>query len=1274
MGHAGEQPPEVPSPQPAGESVHLEAHASDQARINQAARDLHVHYGEGVRRAEPGTATAECPYPGLASFGPEQARWFFGREQLTAELITRLDVRLRTGGVQAVVAPSGAGKSSLLHAGLLPKLDNGALPGSNRWQTVVFTPTAQPLAALATQIAALTGADPVALAEQLAADSRQPLGGICGVDSGTRLVLVVDQFEELFTLCNDDRQRHTFVELLTRIATARSDTGPDPQPVGLVVIGVRADFCAACVDYPHLRTALQDSPLVVGPMSNAELRAAILYPAQEMGLDVEPGLIELLLRDLGDTTAAAGQDGRAGYAAGRLPLLAHALRATWQQRHDHLLTVEGYRATGGIHQAVATTADRVFAGLDSAGQDLARILFLRLIRIGDGTEDTRRRMARPDLLPGLDPGSALPVLDAFTQGRLLTQDRDTVEITHEALLRAWPRLRQWIDTDRTGNLTRQELEDTAAAWERDGRDNAGLYRGSRLEVARAWTASRSHEGDLSPAASAFLAVSTQQEHRAAKIRRSVLVVLTVLALIASSAAVVAFRENSSAQEKRDTAIVNRIVSEADRLRSTDASLAAQLDLTAYREGPQTPELYTKLLTTENTVLSTPLPPGHTDAVRSVKFSPDGRTLATVGDDDTIRLWDVADPTRPVKLGEPLPGHDGDIQSIAFSPDGRTLATAGDDETVRLWNVTDPARPAPLGVPLTGHTGTIFSVAFSPNGRTVASAGDETVRLWDLTDPAHPTPLGQPLFGHTGTASSVAFSPDQRTLASASTDQTIRLWNVTDLAHPAPWGEPLTGHPDTILSLAFSPNGHTLASAGAGGSGDYRIRLWDVTDPTRPASQGLPLGGHTNNVFSVAFSPDGQTLVSASADRTVRLWNHANPAATVTLSTPLTGHTGPVTSVVFSPDGHTVASASTDHVVRLWDIPKTVLTGHTFAVFSAAFSPDGKTLASASADKGVRLWDVTNPTQPSSLDQPLIGHIGVASVAFSPNGRTLATASAANNADNFVRLWDVTDPTQPKSLGQPLTEHNGKVLSVAFSPDGRTLATAGDDDTVRLWDVTDPAHPALLGQPLTEHSANVLSVRFSPDGRILASAGEDETILLWNVIDPAHPALLGQPLIGHTDDVFSVVFSPDRRILASVGNDQVVRLWDVMDPAQPRLLGEPLGGHRNSVNAVAFSPDGHTLASASVDRTVRLWDVIDPAHPTPRGEPLTGHTISATSVAFSPDGHTLATGSLDFTVRLWGMNLDHAIQRICDTTISTLTEEKWRQHVSEDLPFKPPCPR
>jgi Novel STAND NTPase 1 len=357
MGPSGEQPPELPPP--AGESVHLEAVVIGEAHVNQVGRDQHVHYGDGVRWVESCADVRECPYPGLASFGRAQARWFFGRDQLTAELIARLDARLRSGGVQVVVAPSGAGKSSMLHAGLLPKLDNGALPGSSLWPTMVFTPTAHPLAALAAQIAELTGADSATLAEELTVNPQQAgailRGRLDGEDPGARVVVVVDQFEELFTLCTDDQQRRTFIELLAQLADP-------PHPVGLVVVGVRADFYASCANYSHLRTALQDNQLVVGPMSDTELRAAIRNPARTVGLDVELGLVELLLRDLGNTAA-----GMTSYEVGRLPLLAHALRATWQQRHGHTLTVEGYRTTGGIHRAVATTADRVFDTLDPAG-------------------------------------------------------------------------------------------------------------------------------------------------------------------------------------------------------------------------------------------------------------------------------------------------------------------------------------------------------------------------------------------------------------------------------------------------------------------------------------------------------------------------------------------------------------------------------------------------------------------------------------------------------------------------------------------------------------------------------------------------------------------------------------------------------------------------------------------------------------------------------------------------------------------------------------------
>ena len=601
-----------------------------------------------------------CPYPGLAAFGPDQARWFFGRDRLTAYLISQLDDRLTGGGPLAVVAPSGAGKSSLLAAGLIPALARGALPGSRTWPVVATTPGAHPLATLAVRVAERTGADP-ATAEAVGDPERFVafLAEVAAAGAGKRrdtansawVVLMIDQFEEIFTECRIEAERQAFIAALC--AAARS-------AVALVVLGVRADFYGSCLAYPALLGALQ-TPVAVGPMSAEELRAIITRPAQTEGLDLEPGLVELLLRDLGlpQDTDAAGHDPSA------LPLLAHALRATWQQREGQTLTVAGYQRTGGISQALATTAERAYTRLGAAQQQVARQVLLRLVTISDqgASGDTRRRLPRARLVEALPlPNSAQAVeavLEVFGRARLLTFDTTSVEITHEALLRAWPRLRHWIDTDRAGNLIRQKLEQAAAVWNREGRDPAELYRGGRLDTARTWAASQPNNSDLSPTASAFLAASTTQQHRTARLRRAVLVVLSVLLVLAVVAAGIALIQQHAAAHQRDIAVSRQVAGQALQLRATNPALAAQLALVAYRIAPTT-EARGSLLSILATPYATPLT-GHTDTVNSVAFSPNGHTLATTSHDHTARLWDIGDPHQPIPLGT-LTGHTSAVNS------------------------------------------------------------------------------------------------------------------------------------------------------------------------------------------------------------------------------------------------------------------------------------------------------------------------------------------------------------------------------------------------------------------------------------------------------------------------------------------------------------------------------------------------------------------------------------------------------------------------------------
>ncbi|MFD5912588.1 hypothetical protein ACFWHL_28075 [Streptomyces massasporeus] len=1260
---------------------------------------------EERQRSADETASAPggvCPYRGLASYRREDARWFFGRERSTDALVTQLGAVAGAGGLVMLVGASGAGKSSLLNAGLVPALRDGALggdsesngegdgsgDGSGRAREVVqLVPGGDPLAELSRcipELAAVIGtgfsasvppgeaarrsdavrsdasptgeptqASPTGdstTAPPLTPTPPSPEAVRVAVSawarradpSGARPVVIVDQFEETFTLCPDEADRRTFVEVLH---AACSPARPGEPAPAIVVLGIRADFYDRCLRYPELADALQHRHMVLGPLTTTELREAVTGPAKAVGLELEPGLAELIVREV-------STDGpRGAHDAGVLPLLSHALLATWQRRKAGRLTLAGYRAAGGIQGAVAATAERAWTGLDPAARTAARLLLLRLVRLGEDTQATRRRGTRRQLAEeSTDPGKTEESLEALVRARLVTLDAETVEITHEALLHAWPRLRDWIDEDRQGNLLRQRLEEDGRAWEESNRDNALLYRGSRLEQAHGWARSA---GDtfLTRSAVEFLAASVRLRRRIIWISRGAVATLVVLAMLAVGSAVVAWKQ-------RDEAVFEQVLAQSDRVQDTDPSLSAQLDLVAHGLRPDDKGANSRLISIVNAPLSTPLT-GHTGAVYLTTFSPNGRILATASYDRTVRLWDVADPKRPKPLGKPLTGHTSWVSSAVFSPDGRTLASASDDGTVRLWDVSDPGHPKSLGKPLTGHDGTIYLIAFSPDGRTLASAGDDhTVRLWNTADPRRPRSLGEPLTGHTAAVRSVAFGPDGRTLAAGGDDGTIRLWDVSHPARPEPAGTPLTEHTATVHSVAFSPDGRTLAS----GSADGTVQLWNMAGPGRPAAIGAPLTGHTGPVWSVAFSPDGNMLAAASADSTASLWKVSDPEYPSQVGAPLAGSSGEMYALGFSPDGRTLATGAGDNKVRLWSLPTSDMTGRT-----GVFRPDGRLLATAARDGRIRLWDVRRPGRPVRLGEPFRpGKGDVRSLEFAPDGRTLAVVTG----DRVVELWNLRDPEHPVRHGSAVPLHIRYADPLAFSPDGQVLATAYDDRTVQLWNVGDPARPRPLGKPLTGHKGYVNHLVFSPDGRTLASGSADGTIRLWNVTAPGRVTLIGKPLRGHLGAVNALAYSRDGRTLASAGDDNSVRLWDISDLAEASQQAR-LTGHTEAVVSLTFSRDGRTLASGGNDSTVRLWNVSDPSHATAIGQSMSPNSKTGTFLAFSPNSPMLGVSSGADTIRLWDLDVDTAVRRICSMTRGVLTQDTWREYLPR-LSYDPPC--
>lgn len=1027
------------------------------------------------------------PYRGLESFGEAQKDLFFGRQALTQALTEFVIAQSLT----VVLGASGSGKSSLVKAGLLPKLrqvkDWYILP-TLRPGELPFKALNQALTSVELPAIEVGTTDGVTItADQLI--PAQSLARLFKAYPNAHFLFVIDQFEELITLCRDERERQQFFDFLAALIASY------PNQLHLVLT-LRSDF------EPQFRNMAlepnwQGARFVVPAMTREELRQAIEAPASARVMVFDPhDLVDQLIDEVANMPGA-------------LPLLSFALSELYLnylhrqdearsrgETLDRAITQADYEELGGVTRSLTQRAEREYDALvqqDAAYANTIRNVMLRMISVGG--EQARRQVPASELIyPEPERGRVNAVISRFENARLLTSGTDTEEQVyqepaHDALVRGWKRLLDWKRQHLGSVILQRELTSDATQWQMSNskKRDAGLlwiedprlptalqlscgktYKDTWLHLFWWWFRCQSWQSQprdywLNTLEVDFVWQSFDQKFK--RFGRTAIALASVI-LALTSVTSYALQRAAIAQLREQSARV------LNWLSTTNAAEGLVLAIYTLDQSQTLP-------TVESTAQSSLLSAiqvaqeanrllGHRDSVISVAFSPDGKSIVSGSGDKTVRLWD-AQTGKPI--GQPMKRHDKSVLSVAFSPDGKRIVSSSEDNTLQLWDIQTEK---PLGEPLQGHQAPIRSVAFSPDGKRIVSGSeDSTIRIWDAQTGK---PIGEPLQGHTKAIYSVVFNSNGQSIVSGSGDNTIRLWD----AETRELIRQLRGHSDPVSAVAFSPDGNRIVS----GSGDNSVRLWD-TQTGKPIGQ--PLQGHKVVVSSVAFSPDGKRIVSGSWDKTVRLWDAQTGEP---IGQPLQGHGAPVSSVAFSPDSQRIVSGSGDKTVRLWD--------------AQIGQPISQSLARH--------------------------HVKVSAIAFSPDGRRRVSAGE----NNTVQQWNV-QTKQP--IGQPLQGHGAPVRAVAFSPDGKRIISGSDDKTVWVWDAQ-IGQP--IGQPLQGHEAPVRAVAFSLDGKRIVSGSEDKTVRLWD-------AQTGQPigqLHGHETPVISVVFSPDSKFIISGSEDNGIRIWDV----------------------------------------------------------------------------------------------------------------------------------
>jgi WD40 repeat protein len=1107
-----------------------------------------------------------------------------------------------------VVGPSGSGKSSVVRAGLLPALAGGVLPGSDIWSRALIRPGRHPMRELRRAAGHLT--------------------------QERRSVLAVDQFEELFTACEDEQERREFVAALVRAAR-------DPDGGSVVVLAVRADFYGRCAAYPELARLLGANHVLVGPMSRGELRRTIERPAQRVGLHVEPELVDALLTDV------EGEPGA-------LPLLSTALLELWRQRDGRRLRLAAYTRSGGVQGAVARLAEEAFTHLDAAQQAVARNVLLRLAGEGEGRAVVRRRVVLAELeaQPG---GEHADVVARLTDRRLLTISDGAVEVAHEALLREWPRLRGWLDDDEQGRRLHRQIGDAARAWDADARDPGGLYRGARLTGALEWRAT--HEGQLNATERAFLDASAAAAERAQRRLRLVLGGVSLLLVAAVITGLLALDQRGNARTEARIAEAQRLGAQALSEHALDRSLLL---------ARQAVMLDDSLATRSNLLAALLRSPAAIHVLRgdggrmlSVAVAPTGRTFVAGDNHGNVSAFDARTWRREASYRTGFP-----VRTLQFSADGTRLAIASGLDNVGVLDLLDAVtfrRVAQHNFEPTTHP--FHAIAFSPDSSVLVTGyarwNDKQQRMergvlarWNArTGRSLGTPT--PVTGE-GQDFLVAFGAGGRQLVTVSEDEratVVRDARTLRVIRRLPaWG--------VVSTSAVSPDGRVAALTRDDGS----LRLVDL-DTGRSRTLA---GRHSGSVQSAGFSADGSTLITGDDAAQVIVWDvpGAQPRAT------FEGHAGRINGVALAPDGSTAYTASLDGTVIAWDlagsrrlgrpfaaapshdvrtISETGVAARTPASYNVGVSPEGDTIAVGQADGHVNLIDTRTLRLVARIQTN--GRDSAPSARFTPDGRTIVTDDATGSLVFF-------DARTRARLGRPLKVSDQPVWPPQFSADGRWLAVTGQDTVVRLFDAR---RRTLVRDVHYDQLPRDIALR--PDGKVLAvpatwGPGEGYVDIL------SVPSLRRITRIPMPYGRWSH-FSPDGRLLILGDHEGRAQIYDGRT-FKPR--GRPLLGHAGFILTADFSPNGRTVATSSSDGTIRLWDT---ASSRPIGNPLPGIPNVQVGVVFTRHGTHLAAVYESGQGYSWDVRPSSWARHACAVAGRPLTRAEW----TEALPgrdYEPAC--